>query len=85
MLKVMNRRNSMHEVIFIWSRQGVNEGPNITPWWSIYLGWNACSKESLSFYSKWCAKKYKVQLMKIIIIITTTAIYFNVNRVLTVH
>jgi hypothetical protein len=38
MLKIMNKRNNIDEVMFIWSRQGVDEGQNIIPWWSIYLG-----------------------------------------------
>jgi hypothetical protein len=36
--KVQNKKGSINEVIFVWSRQGVDGGQDITTWWFTHLG-----------------------------------------------
>jgi hypothetical protein len=39
--KVKNKKGSINEMIFFWSRQGVDGGQDITTWWFTHLGSNA--------------------------------------------
>ncbi len=36
-----NRGSIVDVVVFTWSGQGVDEGPDAATWWSTYLGCNA--------------------------------------------
>lgn len=54
------KKGRINEVIFAWSRQGVDEGQDITTWWFTHLGSNA---HLVYFDLKTLFKNYWVQFL----------------------